>query len=201
MELDALSWPTYRWRDALLPVALVACGLALAMLPLALAGASVVGGIVVVVTLIRPEIGLCLLVVAVPFGSVREISLGGMTVGATEALIGLTLATWLAQMIARGRVAPVLPPLTVPLLLFLGAALLSTPGALSLRHSLKEIIKWTEVVGLYVLAANVLDRRKARTLILTILLTGTAAALHGWYQFFTRSGPPGFLLFGRLRDL
>ena len=176
---------------------LVAGGLALAMLPLSLAGLSVLGGIVVIATLVRPEIGLYLLVIAVPFSSVREISLGGMTVGAAEALIGLVLASWLAQMLARGRVAPTLPPLTLPLVLFLGTALLSMPGALSLKYSLKEVIKWIEVLGLYVFAANVLDRHRARILIYVTLLTGTAAALHGWYQFFSHSGPEGFLLFGR----
>jgi len=197
VKLDTLPWSTYRWRDALLFLALVAGGLALAMLPLSLAGLAVVGGIVVTATLVRPEVGLYLLVVAVPFGSVREVSVGGMTVGAAEGLIGLALAAWLAQMVIRRQVAPTLPPLTLPLLIFLGAALLSLPGALSLKYGLKEIIKWTEVLGVYVFAANVLDRDRARTLVFVVLLTGAAAALHGWYQFFTRSGPEGFLLFER----
>jgi len=197
VKLDTLPWSTYRWRDALRFLALAAGGLALAVLPLPLAGLAVVGGIVVVATLVRPEVGLYLLIVAVPFGSVREISAGGMTVGATEALIGLALAAWLAQMVARRQVAPTLPPLTLPLLLFLGTALLSLPGALSLKFGLKEIIKWAEVLGLYVFAANALDRRQARKLVLLVVLTGAAAALHGWVQFFTRSGPEGFLLFGR----
>ena len=196
-KLDTPHRLTSHWRDALLFLALVAGGLALATLPLTLAGLSVAGGIVVVATLVRPEIGLYLLVVAVPFGSVREIDVGGMTVGAAEALIGLALAAWLARMVAQREVAPTLPPLTLPLLIFLGAALLSLPGALSLKYSLKEIIKWTEVLGLYVFAANVLDRRRAQTVISAMLLTGAATALHGWYQFFTRSGPEGFLLFDR----
>jgi O-antigen ligase len=197
VKSDALLWKTYRWQDALLFLAVVATGSALALLPLTWAGLAVAGGIVVVATLARPEIGLILLVFAVPFGSVREISLGGMTVGGAEALIGLALAAWLARLLADPRSRLTLPPLTLPLLIFLGAALLSLPGALSLRYSLKELIKWTEVLGLYVFTANVLDGRQARRLVFSILLAGTAAALHGWYQFFTRSGPEGFLLFGR----
>jgi putative inorganic carbon (HCO3(-)) transporter len=197
VKLDTLPWSTYRWRDALLFLALVTGGLALATLPLSLTALAVVGGIVVTATLVHPEVGLYLLVVAVPFGSVREVSVGGMTVGAAEGLIGLALAAWLAQMVIRRQVAPTLPPLTLPLLIFLGAALLSLPGALSLKYGLKEIIKWTEVLGLYVFAANVLDRGRARKLVFVVLFTGAAAALHGWYQFFTRSGPEGFLLFER----
>ncbi|UCC62083.1 MAG: O-antigen ligase family protein [Anaerolineae bacterium] len=197
MKSKALPWLTHRWQDGLLFLALIAGGLALAALPLTLAGLAVVGGTVVVATLVRPEIGLYLLIFAVPFGSLREISLGGMTVGAAEALIGLMLAAWLARLLAYPQETLRWPPLTLSLLIFLGAALLSLPGALSLRYSLKELIKWTEVLGLYVLTTNVLDRRRARTLVFCILLAGTASALHGWYQFFTRSGPEGFLLFGR----
>ncbi len=197
MKPGTLPRKTYHWRDALLFLALLLAGLALATLPLPLAGLVVGGGIVAVATLVHPQIGLYLLVVAVPFGAVREISVGGMTVGAAEALIGLVLAAWLARMVARRSVAPILPPLTLPLLLFLGAGLLSLPGALSLKFGLKEIIKWAEVLGLYVCAANVLNRRRAQRLVLVALLTGAAAALHGWVQFFTRSGPEGFMLFGR----
>jgi putative inorganic carbon (HCO3(-)) transporter len=197
MKADTTHWLTRHWRDGLGFLALLAGGLALAVLPLPLAGLSVLGSIVVVATLVRPEVGLYLLVFAVPFGSVREISLGGMTVGAAEALIGLVLAAWLARMVARRRVASILPPLVLPLLFFVGAALLSLPGALSLKYALKEIIKWTEVLALYVFAANVLDRRRARTLVVVIVLSGAAAALQGWYQFFARSGPEGFVLFGR----
>ena len=181
----------------MLLLALIVGGLALALLPLTLAGLFVVGAIVVVATLVRPELGLYLLIVAVPFGSVREVNLGGITVGAAEVLIGLVLAAWLAQMLARGRVAPFLPPLTLPLLIFLGVALFSLPGALSFKFALKEIIKWVEVLGLYIFAVNVLDRRRVKVVILVALLTGAAAALQGWYQFFARSGPEGFLLFGR----
>ncbi len=197
MKRDLPFVLTDYWRQALLFLALLAGGLALAALPLTLAGLAVVGGIVFLAVLLRPEIGLYLLIVAVPFGAVRELNVSGITVGAAEALIGLTLAAWLAQMIARRRIAPTLPPLTLPLLIFLGAGLLSLPGALSLKYGLKEVLKWGEMLALYVLAANVLDRRRARGLVIVILLTGAAAALHGSYQFFTRRGPEGFLLFGR----
>lgn len=198
MNLNRATRAIQGWRNNLwLLLLLLAGGAALAVLPLSLAGLLVVGGTVVVAVLVRPAVGLYLLIVAVPFGSVREITLGGMTVGASEALIGLSLAAWLAQMVARREIAPTLPPLTLPLLLFVAAALISLPGALSLKYSLKEIIKWLQVLGLYVFAANVLDRRGARLLILVLVLTGAAAALHGWVQFFTRSGPEGFVLFDR----
>ena len=42
----------------------------------------VVGGIVVVVTLVQPQLGVLLIVPAVPFGSLRQVSVGVMNVGA-----------------------------------------------------------------------------------------------------------------------
>ena len=99
VELHNLIWPA---------VTLVA-GLAIALLPLTLAAVIVLGSIAFTVTLIRPEYGLYLLIFAVPWGSVREIHLGAMTVGVTEALVGLVLAAWLAKMVATREIKTVHP--------------------------------------------------------------------------------------------
>jgi len=179
-----------------LAVTLVA-GLAIALLPLTLAAAIVLGSIAFTVTLIRPEYGLYLLIFAVPWGSVREIRLGAMTVGVTEALIGLVLAAWLAKMIATREIKTVHPPLLLPLLIFLGAILLSLTVTLSLQYSLKEILKWLEVLGIYLFVVNVIGKREAKVIVLLILLAGISQALLGIYQFFGRVGPEGFLLFDR----
>ena len=183
--LHGLIWPA---------VTLVA-GLAIALLPLTLAAAIVLGSIAFTVTLIRPEYGLYLLIFAVPWGSVREIGLGAMTVGITEALVGLVLAAWLAKMIAVREIKTVHPPLLLPLLIFLGAILLSLTVPLSLQYSLKEILKWLEVLGVYLFVINVIGKREARVIVLLILLAGISQAVLGIYQFFGRIGPEGFLLF------
>ena len=120
------------------------------------------GGIVLLATLIRPEVGLYLLILAVPFGSVREIAISGFTVGAAEALVGLVLAAWLARMVAIGEIKTIHPPLLLPLLLFLGATLLSLTGTLSLKYSFKEILKWVEVLGIYLFVVNVLEQMLAQ---------------------------------------
>jgi len=133
----------------------------------------------------------------VPWGSVREIRLGAMTVGVTEALIGLVLAAWLAKMIATREIKTVHPPLLLPLLIFLGAILLSLTVTLSLQYSLKEVLKWLEVLGIYLFVVNVIGKREAKVIVLLILLAGISQALLGIYQFFGRVGPEGFLLFDR----
>jgi O-antigen ligase len=187
VELHNLIWPAVT----------LAAGLAIALLPLTLAAVIVLGSIAFTVTLIRPEYGLYLLVFAVPWGSVREIRLGAMTVGVTEALVGLVLAAWLAKMIAAREIKTVHPPLLLPLLIFLGAILLSLAVTLSLQYSLKEVLKWLEVLGIYLFVVNVFGKQEAKAIILLILLAGISQALLGIYQFFGRVGPEGFLLFDR----
>ncbi len=175
----------------------LAVGLSIALLPLAPAAVIVLGSIAFTAILIRPEYGLYLLILAVPWGSLREIHLGAMTVGVTEALVGLVLAAWLAKMVAAREIKTVHPPLLLPLLTFLGAILLSLTVTLSLQYSLKEVLKWLEVLGIYLFVVNAIGRREAKVLVLLILLAGISQALLGIYQFFGRVGPEGFLLFGR----
>jgi len=183
--------------NAVLLLIVLAVGLSIALLPLTLAGGAVLGGIVFLATVIRPEYGLYLLILAVPFGSVREIAISGFTVGAAEALVGLVLAGWLAKMIAAREVKIIHPPLVLPLLIFLGAILLSLPGALSLKYSFKEILKWLEVLGIYLFVANAIEREQARVVVLLMLLAGIGQALLGFYQFFGRVGPLAFVILGR----
>ena len=175
----------------------LAAGLAIALLPLTLAAVIVLGSIAFTATLVRPEYGLYLLIFAVPWGSVGEIRLGAMTVGITEALVGLVLAAWLAKMVAAREIKIVQPPLLLPLLIFLGAILLSLTVTLSLQYSLKEVLKWLEVLGICLFVVNVIGKREAKVIVLLILLAGISQALLGIYQFFGRVGPEWFLLFDR----
>jgi hypothetical protein len=102
--------------------------LAIALLPLTWATMLVVGGIVLVVTLVHPQFGVLLLVPAVPFGTLRQVRLGVMNVGVTEALVALVLTAWLMRMVARREIRLTWPRLTVPLLVFLAVLLLSSLG-------------------------------------------------------------------------
>ena len=112
-------------------------------------------------------------------------------------LVGLVLAAWLARMVALREVKTIHPPLLLPLLIFLGAILLSLTGALSLKYSLKEILKWLEVLGVYLFVANVIEKERARIVVLFMLLAGIGQALLGFYQFLGRVGPGAFVVLGR----
>ena len=170
-------------------------GAAIAFLPLTLSGAIVVGAIVLVLTLIRVEYGLCLLLFAIPFGSLRQISAGPFTISLAEVLTVILFASWLAQMMAQRKVEITFTRLFLPLVVFLTVLLLSTLVASSLSTSLKEVLKWLELAMVFlVVASSVKERRQINLLIGALLAAGLLEALYGMYQFFTRSGPEGFLL-------
>jgi O-antigen ligase len=171
--------------------------LSIALLPLRSAMLLVLAGIVVTVTLIRPQFGVLLIVPAVPFGSLYQVSLGAMNVGVTEAVVMLVLVAWLMRLVARHDIRIYWPPLMVPMAIFLGVLCLSSLGSSSLELSVKEIVKWVEVLALYVLVANEMEGRWIKVLVAVFLGIGALAALHGMYQFLFRVGPEGFVLFGR----
>jgi O-antigen ligase len=150
-----------------------------------------------VLTLVQPLYGLLLVVLAVPFGSLLRLPVAGMNVGATEAVVWLVLAAWGMRLVARREVRLRFTWLSLALALLLGVMLISLLGATSLEHGAKELVKWIEVLGLYLLVSQELDERWLRALVVAILLTGGLAALQGIYQFVFRIGPDGFVLFGR----
>jgi putative inorganic carbon (HCO3(-)) transporter len=182
---------------ALLALSAVVLGVALAVLPWKWAALLVVGGILLFMLLIQPQCALCLLALAVPFGSIREWPLGPVGVGGTELLVLLLLVFWLARMIAARRIIIPQPPLLLPLLLFLVAILLSTLVTSSLELSTKELVKWLEVLVIYLFMADMVDERWGRWVVWSLLAAGSAEALVGVYQFLRGVGPEGFVLFGR----
>jgi len=175
----------------------IAAGLAIVYLPLTLAGLSITGAIAFLAILIHPPLGLYLLIFSIPFGSFKEVQVGVMSVGVTEVLVGLVLAAWLAQMVAKREVRIGPAPLLLPLLIFLVAISFSLLNALSLSYSLKGLLVWLEILGIYLFVATALGGRGVKIAIIAILITGSMEALLGVYQFLFGVGPESFLLFGR----
>jgi O-antigen ligase len=206
-------------RRVVLVLLLVSLGLAVAWLPWKWAALLVMGGIALVGLLIRPQWALCLLAFAVPFGSIRELPLGAVNIGAAELLLALLVTVWLAQMVVARRIVLPRAALLLPLLGFLGAISLSTLQAVSLELSAKEIVKWLEVLLIYLFMAaeepstvpallrlepsearparRWVNETWARWVVWSLLAAGSAEALVGIYQFLRRVGPEGFVLFGR----
>jgi len=192
--------------------ALLALGLFIALAPLEITLVLLMGSGLALLILLRPVVGLCLLALVLPFSQMRQLSLAGARVGAAEALLGLTLAAWLARMAARrtprppsGGTAPLKggrtcfphPPLLLPFLAFIGAQLLSLLASRSLRESLPELLKWVEMLTLYLFIASEVKRRHVPWIIGATLVAGSAQALLGTYQFLRQVGPEPFILMGR----
>jgi O-antigen ligase len=140
---------------------------------------------------------LYLIAFAIPFGSLIEVNLGGITVGVTEGLIGFMLAAWVARTIALRERQWNWPRLALPLALFIGATLFTLPNATSLPFAAKEIVKWVEVLAVMLFVANAVPRSRSRAVVTCMLLAGVAQAMLGAYQFFAQSGPEHFILRGR----
>jgi len=149
-----------------------------------------------VLLLIRPRYALYLLCFAVPFGSLPQLSVGGIRVGVTEALTGLLLVAWVAKLMAfREQIS--WPRLSILLALFIGVTLFSLLNATAPTLAFKEAAKWIEFAGVLVFVANGLTPEQRRITMGCLLLAGTAQALLGIYQFLSRSGPESFVVLGR----
>ncbi|MCL4459349.1 MAG: O-antigen ligase family protein [Chloroflexi bacterium] len=188
------------WRgEGLTNIAVVALtmstALAIAWLPLSLAAILVIGITLSLLVLIRLEFGFWLLLFAVPFASLKEVELAGFQLNAMEPLVILLVVSWLARMVAEREIHLIAPPLFIPLLLLIAALTISVGQAVSLAASLKEMLKWLELLAVYFLLSNTLkDRGQLSRILVVLLAAGSLEALVGFYQFFGQVGPPSFAL-------
>ena len=148
----------------------------------------------------HPAVGVGMLLLTVPFGSVRTISLpDNVDITVNEPLVMLIGLSWLAGMLAGRWRAPSLPSLTIPIAIVLIPMVLSALSAESLLLSLKEISKWSELFVIYVVTATtVRNRRVFTTLVVILLLAALAEVGIGLFQVAFRIGPPHFLAGGIL---
>ncbi|MFN8500016.1 MAG: O-antigen ligase family protein [Anaerolineae bacterium] len=158
------------------------------------------GGLAV---LLRPGWALLVLPFVVPFGELRTASLGGLTVGGTEVVLAAVVVSLLARGLARQRLVIPRAPLLIPLLIFLGALLVSLPGAFSLPAAVKELAKWLEFAVTYLAVLMVADEATPRgrmafvaAMGAALLLAGALEAISGIAQSVQRIGPPSYAILG-----
>lgn len=162
------------------------------------AGLALFLAVAAAVTVVHPTMAAYLLALAVPFATLRDIRVGGVSVTAADALVGLLLLAWCARRLAR-REFPLWPtPLAVPFALFLTGLALSVSDATFPLLSLKEMAKWLEFLAVALFVANEMEEaHRIRRLLLLLVLAGGVEAALGWYQFLAQAGPKGFILFDR----
>lgn len=191
-------------------LALALLALFLARAPLLWGAALVFGGIGAGLLIRWPTLALYALAFAIPFGSLYELRLGPLTLGASEILLAAMTATWLARRMAFRRrgfqtasprdadaeAARVSNRVAWAIGAYLAALALALLPARELTPAIKELLKWIEFAVVFAIVTR--ERALSRTsLVAALLLAGSAEALVGVYQFLYRVGPEGFLLFGR----
>lgn len=188
-----------RWRIVLILGLLAALGVAWFLPPLwAILAIGVIGGAAAI--LAHPLVGVGMLLLTVPFGSLRTISLpDNVDITVNEPLVALIGLSWLAGMLAGRWRAPAMPALAIPIAIVLVPMFLSALAAESLLLSLKEISKWAELFLVYLVTATTVRSRRVLMALVGILLMAALAEVGiGLLQVAFRTGPPHFLAGGIL---
>jgi len=193
----AAYWPRKAVQKLLVTVGILVLAYLIALLPVK-QGLVLIGGSAFAVLAIAHPIWLMgLLTWTIPFGPALpggQINMAGACLGISDLVLALLLALWLLTMLGRREVRVPHPPLLLPLLAFIFALGLSLLTARSLSAALPEMVKWLEVLALYLCIIGMLDQRHVPKLVAILLLAGGAEATLGLYQFVRRVGPEPFLL-------
>jgi O-antigen ligase len=161
---------------------------------------------------LRPRVALYLMPAAVAWGTLDPANLGGLH--ASDILTFLLAASWLASYalrntlpswragpLDRGAAQDSIPRyLALALGALLLAMLLSTLTTTGLTLSVKELVKWLEVLILLLLGLQyVRTQQQIWLLVIMILLASISQALLGYAQSFFALGPSSFVRGDSLR--
>jgi O-antigen ligase len=182
-----------------LPV-LAALALALALLPLPIAALLLLGSALLLLALIDPIWAVGAAVLAVPVQVVVMLP-GGLSF--VQGALLLVAGAWGLRVLAMPARPVRIGRAGLGLALLLWALLLSsTLTPYSQTDALRETLRWSTVLLVYLAALNSLlsggglARRAAVLLIACLLLGPLANGLLGLWQFFTGTGPESFLVAG-----
>ncbi len=184
-------------RALLSLVALLALGAFMARAPLTLALLLAAGATGALLLLRYPTLGLYALAIAVPFGPLFTLSLGGFTLSAAQLVLAAFLGAWALQALAWRDLRVGRSRLIWAALGLAGIMALSLLRALAMAPALAELLKWIEFPLLFLYVGGRVSWGERRWLALFLLVGGLAQGLLGVYQFVARVGPPGFLLSDR----
>ncbi|HVA26005.1 MAG TPA: O-antigen ligase family protein [Chloroflexota bacterium] len=196
-------WPAAGWAPTspagiAAAIALAALGVAVAAAPPPWGGLAVVGVVVLVLVFVRPEVGLYLLALSVPFQSLRDADPTAVKITVTEIVVALAVAAFFAQQLAGKQAVWRAGPLMKPMAVLFLAMLLSVFKAETALQSVKELAKWLEFITVYWIAINLFQGQPRKlALFLAALVAGVLAETAiGAAQVALRLGPPEFLIGG-----
>jgi len=153
---------------------------------------GVAGGFAALVVLINPVLGLAALTFVVPFGPSADTG-STLPVTPTDALVVLLVGAALLALLSRRQSTVVLTRAFWPSVAFILVIALSTTFAPDFAVSIKEVLRWIELLGTLIVAATFCRGSFNRYVVVVALLVASSfEALLGWAQFFLRHGPASF---------
>lgn len=171
---------------------LVLGGLGLGLLPAPLAAVVGLGSLAALLVVVRPVWGLVALAFAAPFLSAWRLA-GGLTL--TEGLVGALAAGLFLGIGARRAPGLVLTPWVLPVVAMALGTLWGVSLAPDLAPAFLEVLRWVELGTVAIITATLCRAEGPRRwLVAGLLVAGGLSALLGFYQFFTRTGPPSFAI-------
>jgi O-antigen ligase len=153
-------------------------------------------GVAGVATLIEPLVGLGAALFLGLLRAYLHTEVPEVPAQIAHGFVALTLAVWLARGLKRRCVRIPHPPLLVPLALFVGAALVSLWNPVDVAtYGITEVVKWVQVVLLFLFVSDYLTPRNLPWLLGALLLIGIFQAGVGIWQFGLRGeGPDHFAI-------
>lgn len=188
------------WSIAWLPLALltalgVGAGLLLARLPLLEAGLLVGVALTLLASLFEPLAGLVVALFAGVCWAWLRAELPQVPALLGQYLFVLVAAIWAARKLARRDLRIPLPPLLLPLLGFMGVALLSLWQPVDPWVGFMEWAKWGQLLLICLVAYDRLSARSAPWLVAGLVGVGAFQACVGLWQYGLRGdGPDHFMI-------
>jgi O-antigen ligase len=140
------------------------------------------------------------LLFAVPFESVKNLSAGGLNVTVTNLIAFCVAGSWLAWCATQGRITRGPTPWLSALLIYGLVMAISISQATSFAGSIKEMLKWGQMVFVYIVGVTMVrTRADLRRLLIVLLVAVLAEAMVGAAQTILHAGPSSFARGGFLR--
>lgn len=185
-----------RTRQPLVVAAVaVVIGAAVAAVTPVLGAAILAATVVLPIAILSPLFALCLAIVVIPLSSEWSVTVGGLNLTLMEPAVALAVLAWLIQA-ARARTLRVWPSALLAVqFLVLVLFLISSLGAEERGPSLKDTLKWIELVLIFTLTVDeARDARAARWVVLAVIGAAALEASYGIFQFGTGRGPDFFAI-------
>lgn len=155
---------------------------------------GVVALLLTVAVLRFPLVGFVLLAFAVPWASSLTIPAGAFSFTPTDVVVALLTGVWLTRAAYRHQ-NPLRGAWWPFVVLFLAVIVLSATQATDRGASIREIVKWVELAGLYGAAVFMIRTERAvMTVVAAIVLAGLSQALLGYVQEALQAGPASFIV-------